>query len=71
MSPQNVPQEEAFLLGCDLKITTGGRYIGGFEGTEADQAWWLEKKVGGVERFGGYHFWGGGKAPSDLLRGPE
>ena len=43
MYPQNVPQEEAFLPGCDLKIATGSRYIGGFLGTEADRAWWLEE----------------------------
>ena len=47
MSPRNVPQEEAFFPGCDLQITTQSRYLVGFVGTEADQAWWLAEKVGG------------------------
>ena len=45
LSPQNVPQAEAFLRGYGIQVVTGIRYLGVFVGTEAAQDWWLEEKV--------------------------
>ena len=41
VSPCNVPRAEAFFRVYRLQIVTGGRYLGGFVGTEVYQTRWL------------------------------
>ena len=45
MSPHNVPRVEAYFQGYVLQAVTGRRYLGGFVGTEAAQAQWLEENM--------------------------
>ena len=45
VSLQNVLRAEDFFRGYSPKTVTGSRYLGGFMGTEAEQAQWLEDKV--------------------------
>ena len=47
MSPQNVPQAEAFCHRHLLEIVMGSRYLGGVLGTKAAQAWLIEDNVEG------------------------
>ena len=47
MSQRNAPQAEAFFWGYGLQVVTGIWYRGGFVGTDAAQAWWLEDNVEG------------------------
>ena len=47
VSPRNVPQAEAFFWGYRLQIVVGGRYLGGFIGTNSEQVWWLGNNIVG------------------------
>ena len=52
VSPQNVPQAEAFFRGYGPQVVTGSRLLGDFIDTEAAQARWLEEKVEGWRTLG-------------------
>ena len=47
VSLQNVLLAEAFFWGYGFQIMTGSQYLGGFVGTETEQARWLMGKVAG------------------------
>ena len=49
VSPQNVPQTEAFLRGYGLHIATGVHYLGVFVGAKAAQDCWFGYKVEGCQ----------------------
>ena len=47
VSPQKVPQVEAFFRGYGLQIVKGSRYLGGLVETDSEQAQWLGEKIAG------------------------